>query len=79
MLTFGQRLLARGEVPLRVIEPLSHGLTTKLLHGPSHYLNRVDDQALAQAQTAVQAMFQLDSRNLSDSDQSDATKQFPDS
>ena len=74
-----QRLLARGEDPLRVIELLSHGLTNKLLHGPSHYLNRVDDQALAQAQTAVQAMFQLDSRNLSDSDQSDATKQFPDS
>lgn len=74
-----RRLLARGDDPLRVIELLSQGLTNKLLHGPSHYLNRVDDQALAHAQATVQTMFQLDSRNLSDRDQSDATQHFSDS
>lgn len=74
-----RRLLGRGEDPQRVIEQLSQALTNKLLHGPSHYLNSVDDNSLVQAQATVQQMFQLDSRNLSGLRQSDATKLSVDS
>ena len=36
------KLLAKGEDPQRVLEALSHGLTNKLLHGPTHALNEGD-------------------------------------
>ncbi|WP_300438192.1 glutamyl-tRNA reductase [Zoogloea sp.] len=36
------RLLAKGEDPHKVIEALSHGLTNKLIHGPTRFLNDAD-------------------------------------
>ena len=36
------RLLAKGEDPQRVLEALSHGLTNKLMHGPTRYLNQAE-------------------------------------
>jgi glutamyl-tRNA reductase len=37
-----QRRLARGEDPQRVLDELSRALTNKLLHAPTHALNRAD-------------------------------------
>ena len=37
------RLLARGDDPKAVLEALSHGLTNKLLHAPTHALNQGDE------------------------------------
>jgi glutamyl-tRNA reductase len=65
-----KRMLSRGEDPQRVLEQLSQSLTNKLLHGPTHYLNHADDDALPHAQATVQQMFSLDSRNLSAPDPS---------
>ncbi|MCB1957158.1 MAG: glutamyl-tRNA reductase [Rhodocyclaceae bacterium] len=55
------RLLARGESPEAVLEALSHGLTNKLMHAPTQYLNKVgtDDP---EASNCVQRMFNLDGR-----------------
>ncbi|MDT3736764.1 MAG: glutamyl-tRNA reductase [Denitratisoma sp.] len=36
------KLLAKGEDPQRVLEVLSHGLTNKLMHGPTAALNQAD-------------------------------------
>ena len=36
------KLLAKGEDPQRVLEALSHGLTNKLMHGPTAALNQAD-------------------------------------
>ncbi len=36
------KLLAKGEDPQRVLEALSHGLTNKLMHGPTAALNQTD-------------------------------------
>ncbi len=37
------KLLAKGEDPQRVLEALSHGLTNKLMHGPTAALNQTDE------------------------------------
>jgi glutamyl-tRNA reductase len=39
-----QRMLARGEDPAAVIEALSQALTNKLIHGPTHALNRASSE-----------------------------------
>ena len=39
------RHLARGEDPQRVIEALSHGLTNKFMHGPTHLLSSAEGEA----------------------------------
>ena len=39
-----QKLLARGEDPAAVIEALSQALTNKLIHGPTHALNRASSE-----------------------------------
>lgn len=36
------KLLGKGEDPQRVLEALSHGLTNKLMHGPTAALNQTD-------------------------------------
>jgi glutamyl-tRNA reductase len=36
------KLLARGDDPQKVLEALSHGLTNKLLHHPTHALNQAE-------------------------------------
>lgn len=33
------KALSRGDDPRKVLEALSHGLTNKLMHGPTHHLN----------------------------------------
>ena len=38
------KLLAKGEDPQRVLETLSHGLTNKLMHGPTAALNQTDGE-----------------------------------
>lgn len=39
------RHLAHGEDPQRVIEALSHGLTNKFMHGPTHLLSSAEGEA----------------------------------
>ncbi|WP_153162687.1 glutamyl-tRNA reductase [Zoogloea sp. 1C4] len=53
------RLLAKGEDPAKVIEALSHGLTNKLLHAPTRFLNEADG-APGDCAELVQRLFNLD-------------------
>ncbi|THF64440.1 glutamyl-tRNA reductase [Pseudothauera rhizosphaerae] len=53
------RLLARGDDPQQVLEALSHGLTNKLVHGPTRYLNQTEGEQLAEASRLVQRLFNL--------------------
>lgn len=39
-----QKLLARGDDPAAVLEALSQALTNKLIHGPTHALNRASSE-----------------------------------
>jgi glutamyl-tRNA reductase len=39
-----QKMLARGDDPAAVIEALSQALTNKLIHGPTHALNRASSE-----------------------------------
>lgn len=39
------KMLARGEDPQRVIEAISHGLTNKFMHGPTHLLSSAEGDA----------------------------------
>ena len=39
-----QKMLARGEDPAVVLEALSQSLTNKLIHGPTHALNRANGE-----------------------------------
>jgi glutamyl-tRNA reductase len=39
-----QKLLARGDDPAAVLEALSQALTNKLIHGPTHALNRASTE-----------------------------------
>ena len=55
--------LARGEPPEKVLESLSHGLTNKLIHGPSRYLHEAEGDTLAQAGELVSTLFHLDRNN----------------
>jgi glutamyl-tRNA reductase len=39
-----QKMLARGDDPAVVLEALSQALTNKLIHGPTHALNRASSE-----------------------------------
>lgn len=54
------RLLAKGEDPREVLEALSQGLTNKLLHGPTRYLNQSEGDQQADASQLVKRLFNLD-------------------
>ncbi len=54
------KLLARGEDPQAVLDALSQGLTKKLLHGPTRYLNQSEGDQLAGASDLVKRLFNLD-------------------
>jgi len=54
------RLLAKGEDPREVLEALSQGLTNKLLHGPTRYLNQSEGDQQAGASQLVKRLFNLD-------------------
>jgi glutamyl-tRNA reductase len=53
------RLLAKGEDPQRVLEALSHGLTNKLMHGPTRFLNQAEGEHKAEAGRVVRELFSL--------------------
>ncbi len=53
------RLLARGDDPHKVLEALSHGLTNKLMHGPTRYLNQVEVEHKAETGQFVRQLFNL--------------------
>jgi glutamyl-tRNA reductase len=53
------KLLARGEDPQRVLEALSHGLTNKLMHAPTHALNQADAQSRAELVRLVARLYRL--------------------
>ncbi|MCX9154602.1 glutamyl-tRNA reductase [Niveibacterium sp. 24ML] len=52
--------LARGEDPASVLDALSQGLTNKLIHGPTQYLNRAEGAQVAEATELVRRLFNLD-------------------
>ncbi|MDR1423091.1 MAG: glutamyl-tRNA reductase [Azoarcus sp.] len=51
--------LARGDAPGKVLEALSHGLTNKLMHGPTRYLNQDECEAHHDAAHIVRRLFNL--------------------
>ncbi|THF65905.1 glutamyl-tRNA reductase [Pseudothauera nasutitermitis] len=53
------RQLSRGDDPQKVLETLSHGLTNKLVHGPTRYLNQSEGEQLAEASRLVQRLYNL--------------------
>lgn len=53
------RQLARGDDPAKVLDALSHGLTNKLLHGPTRYLNQSEGDSRTEANRLVQQLFNL--------------------
>ena len=56
-------LLARGDDPQQVLEALSHGLTNKLMHGPTRFLNQSEGDQHAEAGRIVQQLFNLPSHH----------------
>ncbi|MCX7892885.1 MAG: glutamyl-tRNA reductase [Burkholderiales bacterium] len=53
------RHLARGDDPRAVIEALSHGLTNKLLHGPTQALHDATSADLADLGALIRRLFQI--------------------
>ncbi|WP_341675850.1 glutamyl-tRNA reductase [Niveibacterium sp. SC-1] len=54
--------LARGEDAQEVLEALSHGLTNKLLHGPTQYLNRPDHAEAGDGADLIRRIFNIGRR-----------------
>ncbi|GAA5178781.1 glutamyl-tRNA reductase [Niveibacterium umoris] len=52
--------LAKGEDPRAVIEALSQGLTNKLMHAPTQYLNRAEGEHVGEVSDLVRRLFNLD-------------------
>ena len=57
------KLLSRGEDPQRVIEALSHGLTNKFLHGPTHVLNSTEGAARNDLASLLGRLFHFSSQD----------------
>ena len=55
------KLLARGDDPTKVIEALSHGLTNKLLHAPTHTLNQTEGDERAEVARLITRIYHLHS------------------
>src|SRR5688572_13885654 len=53
------RRLGRGDDAQHVLEQLSHALTNKLLHAPTHALNRANDEDRAQLVAMLRRLYQL--------------------
>ncbi len=53
------KLLAKGEDPQRVLEALSHGLTNKLMHGPTAALNQSEGQSRAELAEFIARIYHL--------------------
>jgi len=54
--------LARGEDPQEVLEALSHGLTNKLLHGPTQFLNRAEHTEIGGGADLIRRLFNIEQR-----------------
>ncbi len=52
--------LARGEDARAVLEALSQGITNKLMHAPTQFLNRAEGEQIAQSADLVRRLFNLD-------------------
>jgi len=53
------RRLSKGEDPQRVTEYLSHALTNKLLHAPTHALNYVSEEEREQLAEVLRRVYQI--------------------
>ena len=53
------KLLARGGDPAKALEALSHGITNKLMHGPTRYLNQSEGEQHVEAGEIVRRLFDL--------------------
>ena len=53
------RSLARGENAQQVLEQLSHSLTNKFLHAPTHALNHANDDDREQLLNTLRRLYQL--------------------
>jgi glutamyl-tRNA reductase len=53
------KLLARGEDPQRVLETLSHGLTNKLMHGPTSALNQSEGPSRSELSELIARIYRL--------------------
>ena len=53
------RRLAHGDDAQKVLEHLSHALTNKLLHGPTHALNHANDDDREQLVSMLRRLYQL--------------------
>ena len=53
------KLLARGDDPSKALEALSHGITNKLMHGPTRYLNQAESEHHTEAGEFVRRLFDL--------------------
>ncbi|MBI3140501.1 MAG: glutamyl-tRNA reductase [Rhodocyclales bacterium] len=53
------RLLAKGEDPQRVLESLSHGLTNKLMHGPTAALSQSEGPSRAALAELIARIYRL--------------------
>jgi glutamyl-tRNA reductase len=53
------KLLMRGGDPSKALEALSHGITNKLMHGPTCYLNQAEGEQHAEAGEIVRRLFDL--------------------
>ncbi|MCF8199533.1 MAG: glutamyl-tRNA reductase [Sulfuritalea sp.] len=55
------KLLARGDDPAKVLDALSHGITNKLLHAPTHALNQAEGTERAEVSTLISRIYRLKS------------------
>jgi len=53
------KLLAKGDDPQRVLEALSHGLTNKLMHGPTVALNQTEGQNRGELAELIARIYHL--------------------
>ena len=53
------KLLARGGDPAKALEALSHGITNKLMHGPTRYLSQAEGGHRAEAEDTIRRLFDL--------------------
>jgi glutamyl-tRNA reductase len=53
------KLLAKGDDPAKVLEALSHGLTNKLLHPPTHALNQSEGDERSEIARLISRIYHL--------------------
>ncbi len=57
------KLIQRGDDPAAVLEALSHGLTNKLVHPPTHALNEAEGDERAEVAQLIARIYRLNSDN----------------